>query len=177
MDATSLPYYPRPEPPPTAPEAAPDRRRGLLLQFLVLIALWAGIYVLREQARAFSEAHNRAEAKKAIMGRWEAIRAPGVELELRDGRFTVRGDNTRFRQGQYEWNGERLRLLIRSSSGIAGYWSLHCQLTSEELTLWDDGTQWGSEGNWFLILNVLGREAAPRAYAQEKVLRFRRVGQ
>jgi len=183
MITSSLPRYPRPEPPrlPVAPTNG--RRWFQFLQLATIIAFWVGIYLVRDKARAFSEVYRRAEerakaeeARRGIMGRWQSSQFGSVQLDLQFGRYELLRNGSVSHDGEYEWSGVRLRLWTRTASGIAGYWSLHCRDEAGELLLWDDGTWWGKDGNWFLILNVLGLEAAPNVYAKERVLRFRRVG-
>jgi hypothetical protein len=79
--------------------------------------------------------------------------------------------------GEYKWSGDGLKLWCMTGTGISGYWSLHSHLQGEELVLWDDGTRRGQNGDWILLLNVLGKSLASEVYAKEKVLRFVRVRQ
>jgi hypothetical protein len=184
MNPSPLPRYLRPEPPTALVAGMAGRGWLLLLQFVTIVAFWVGIYVIREKARAFSEAYRRAEerakvedAKKAIMGLWQSTQEKSVQLELRHGRYSLLRDGSVSRDGEYEWSGDGLKLYsTRSPMRINLYWSLRCRLEGDELVLWDDGARWNQDGDWFLMLNVLGCDAAPRAYAEENVLRFRRVG-
>lgn len=175
MDSSSLPRYPRSESSTGPIAGTAGRGWWLLLQFVTIIAFWVGIFLVREKARGFSEAHRRAEerakvedAKKAIMGLWRSTQLSSVEMELRNGKYSLLRNGTVWNEGEYIWSINRLKLLPR--------WSLHCWHDGDELVLWDDG-KWSREsyGDWFLLQNMLGREAALRVFAEEKVLRFRRV--
>ena len=180
MNPSSLPRYPRPESPTEPAAGTAGRGWWLFLQFVTIVAFWVGIYLIREKARAFSEAYRRAEerakaeeAKQGIMGRWQSTQEKSVQFELRYGRYEFLRDGTALLPGEYDWSGDSLKLRIGAGRGPV--WSLHCRLSGDELVLWEDGTHWKKEGDWFLMLNVLGSEAASRVYAEEKVLRFRRV--
>jgi hypothetical protein len=160
------------------------RRLFLILQLVAIIAFWVGLYELREKALAFSAAHRRAEerakadeARRAIEGLWRSSQAMDVQLELRHGRFKLQRNDSVPQWGEYKWSGERLKLWSMTGIGISGYWSLLSRLEEEELVLWDDGTRYGQNGDWTLLLNMLGKSIASEVYSKEKVLRFVRVRQ
>jgi hypothetical protein len=179
-----LPHYPQASAPSASPATLDGDRWVLVLQVLLIVGFWVGLYVLHNQAQAFAAAHKKAvakaeakaaeaEAKKIIMGRWQSIRVPGVELELRYGRYKLLRDNTVSHEGKYDWSGDGLKLWTVNGSGID--WSLHCRLAGDELVLRADRSMWGTNRDWILLFNVLGAKAAAKAYAEENVLRFKRM--
>ena len=93
MDTASLPRFPSAISPPAPPTTPTGRGWWMLLQFVTIVAFWVGVYVIREKARAFSEAYRRAEerakvgkAERGIMG--VAVHAAAeCEVELWDGKF------------------------------------------------------------------------------------------
>jgi hypothetical protein len=117
MDLSSLPRFPNPEPPPAAP--APrvrGCRRTLPLRFLIVLAIWGGLYILREQVTAHTAAREkeRAEERAKILhaGRWESIHGDGAILELKDGKFTLTREGAVINSGEYWSDGSSSRLLI-----------------------------------------------------------------
>jgi len=186
MDPSSLPKYLQPTPPPASP-MPPAARRGwtMLLQFLFLIALWGGLYVLREQALAFSNAYKREEAaleqeearhkaEQSLDGKWQSTRVPEMVLEIRDGRIAFLRNGSQFIHGNFTLHGQNLTLETLNSTLDVDYWSLQFQAASTDLVILNRDPV-NIDFIWFVFTKTLGRGAGDRAFAEEKVLRFRRV--
>jgi hypothetical protein len=86
MDLSSLPAYPKPEP-PAAP--APSGRWGMMvLQALIMLAIWVAIYLMHEYATAIVAAEKKARAeaeaelRRSGIGKWVSTHGDGAVLEL-----------------------------------------------------------------------------------------------
>ena len=90
----------------------------MLLQLLFLVAIWGGIYVLREQAQAIK----KALEKTAIEGKWQSIRAPEITLSLSEKYFRLSRDGKVFRSGEYSGRKTnfRSRPLVEQATRATG---------------------------------------------------------
>src|SRR5437773_344292 len=103
MDLSSLPRFPPAIPPDSTPSpqpvaakeeepVPPGRGWTMLFQFLFLALFWSAVYVLHQQALAFSAAAERARAKEEaererreyaafLAGKWQLMQWGGGILE------------------------------------------------------------------------------------------------
>jgi len=110
MDLSSLPKFPNPETPKAAPRRVPSCRRTLPLRFLLVLAIWGGIYILREQVTGYTAAREKARAEELTefmhtTGRWESLHGDGAILELKDCKFTLWSEGQVWLSGLYQKEG------------------------------------------------------------------------
>jgi hypothetical protein len=157
MDLASLPRFSTPESPPAAPAArVPNCRRTLPLRFLLVLAIWGGLYILREQVTAIAAAREKAreaarereaaEARIYGIGKWISAHGDRAILELEERKlstleppdrvFTLSRNGNVLLRGVYlkDYNGCRL-LVVAPACPSHPSQELRYEVRDEELEL------------------------------------------
>jgi hypothetical protein len=141
MDLASLPKFPIPEPPATKPRVA-NCRRTLPLRFFIVLVIWGGLYILREQITAITAAREKeaTECRESGVGKWESVHDDGAILELADGHFTLSRGEAILARGDYAKYRDSYRIEFTSGCDIYYLYGLmiHYRVEADELILATD---------------------------------------